>query len=84
MHLYDDHAESRDLLRSFMALALLPMDRIQEGFELVKQNVLASPHSQELGLFVAYFEKEWFQSFTPSDWSVNKKTWRTNNFAEGK
>jgi hypothetical protein len=83
MALYDDHAETRELLRSFMALALLPIDRIDEGFQLLKHKILAADHKDQLQLFVSYFEKEWMQNCPPSTWSVGGKRWRTNNHAEG-
>jgi hypothetical protein len=84
MTLYDNHVESRELLRCFMALALLPIDRIYKGFELLKQKILVCAHRQELETFISYFENEWLNSFHPSTWCVSKKKWRKNNFAEGK
>jgi hypothetical protein len=84
MTLYDDDVEARALLRSFMSLAVLPMDRIQKGLELLKRNSLASTWKQQLTPFVLYFENEWIHYFQPSMWSVDKKKWRTNNHAEGK
>ncbi|CAF1468279.1 unnamed protein product, partial [Adineta ricciae] len=42
MTLYDDDVEARELLRSFMALALLPIGWIFEGFELLKHKILSS------------------------------------------
>ena len=83
MSLYDDHSESRELLRNFMALALLPTSCIHEGFMVLKQKSLTTTYKEEIRPFVSYFENEWFHRFDPSTWSVNKKTWRTNNFAEG-
>jgi hypothetical protein len=81
---YDDDAGLRELLRGFMALALLPIEIIPDGFKLLKHKVLVSNHTRQLEPFVSYFEKEWLNTFTPSTWSVNTNTWRTNNFAEGK
>lgn len=84
MNLYEDYAESRELLRGFMGLALLPIDHIQEGYEILKQRVKISSQAKQLNAFVSYFEREWMHTFKPSTWSVNKSTWRTNNHAEGK
>ncbi len=84
MTFYDDDAGLRELLRGFMALALLPIEIIPDGFKLLKHKVLVSNHTRQLEPFVSYFEKEWLNTFTPSTWSVNTNTWRTNNFAEGK
>ncbi|CAF3880833.1 unnamed protein product, partial [Rotaria sp. Silwood1] len=79
---YDDDVELRELLRDFMALALLPIEIIPDGFKLLQHKVLVSNHTRQLEPFVSYFEKEWLNTFTPSTWSVNTNTWRTNNFAE--
>ena len=84
MTLYDDDSECKELLRSFMALALLPIDSIHEGYELLKRKARASVHKEQLRLFISYFDNEWMHTFHPSTWLVCKKTWRTNNFAEGK
>jgi hypothetical protein len=84
MTLYDDDVEMRALLRGFMALALLPADKISEGFSVLKQTVADCRAARQLEPFVSYFENEWFGTFKPSSWSVNTNNWRTNNFAEGK
>jgi len=67
-----------------MALALLPVHRIEEALAVLKTKAAASPHAKELKPFVSYFNKEWMNTFEPSTWSVCDKTWRTNNYAEGK
>ncbi|CAF2712388.1 unnamed protein product [Rotaria sp. Silwood2] len=82
MNLYEADAESRELLRGFMGLALLPIGRIFEGYEILKQRVTSSSQRKELNAFVSYFEHEWMHVFKPSTWSVNRNTWRTNNHAE--
>ncbi|CAF0958882.1 unnamed protein product, partial [Didymodactylos carnosus] len=82
MKLYDDDTELRELLSGFMGLALLPIDRVHEGYEILKQRVTTSSHTKQLDTFVSYFENEWLNVFKPSTWSVNKSTWRTNNHAE--
>ena len=73
MNFYDDHLDSRQLLRSFMALALLSIDRIYRGFELFKRRIIVSDHRQQLETFVSYFENEWMHNFHPSQWSVSRK-----------
>ncbi|CAM4942461.1 unnamed protein product [Rotaria socialis] len=82
MNLYEDDVESRELLRGFMGLALLPIDRIYEGYEILKQRVTTSSQAKQLNAFVSYFQHEWMHVFKPSTWSVKKTTWRTNNPAE--
>lgn len=84
MTFYDDDVEVRALLRSFMALALLPVDEISNGFNVLKQKVTQCHAARQLEPFVTYFEDEWLGTFKPSSWSVSSSTWRTNNFAEGK
>ncbi|CAF4560152.1 unnamed protein product, partial [Rotaria magnacalcarata] len=82
MNLYEDDVESRELLRGFMGFALLHIDRIYEGYEILKQRVTTSSQAKQLNAFVSYFEHEWMHVFKPSTWFVNKTTWRTNNHAE--
>jgi hypothetical protein len=84
MKLYESNAELRHLLRSFMGLALLPVEHIQDGFKILKKKLRAFPESDNLKAFQGYFEKQWFRSFKPEMWSVSDSNWRTNNFAEGK
>ncbi|CAM4979800.1 unnamed protein product [Rotaria socialis] len=82
MKIYETHTESRQVLRAFMALALLPAYVIHEAYEVLKQKVANSSQGNQLEKFVLYFQKEWIDHFKPSMWCVNKSTWRTNNFAE--
>ncbi|CAF4105908.1 unnamed protein product, partial [Rotaria magnacalcarata] len=64
MKLYDNDTDSRDLLRSFMGLALLPIDHIQEAFQILKLHVAASPHSKELRCFILYFKTQNHRLYT--------------------
>jgi hypothetical protein len=82
MKLYESDPQSRQLIRSFMALALLPIDLISDGFELLKKKVQESPQAEQLKLFLVYFQKQWLKCFKPAIWSVGDSSWRTNNFAE--
>ncbi|CAF4081080.1 unnamed protein product [Rotaria magnacalcarata] len=50
---YQEHEEKRQILGSFMALSLLPKDRVLEGLHIVKSR--AVKHN-ELRQFVLYFE----------------------------
>ena len=58
MTLYDDDVELRALLRGFMALALLPVDYISNGFSILKQKVAECHAAHQLEPFVTYFENE--------------------------
>lgn len=42
MACYDDGTDTRESLRSFMALALLPIDRIRDGYDLLREKSHAS------------------------------------------
>ncbi len=83
MKLYENDPQSRHLLRSFMALALVPLDMVQEGFELLKKRVQESSEVDQIKRFLVYFENQWLNHFKPAIWSVCESNWRTNNFAEG-
>ncbi|CAF5008684.1 unnamed protein product, partial [Rotaria sp. Silwood1] len=82
MNLYETDNEARQFLRAFICLAILPIDRINEGYAILKQKVEVSLQAIELIPFIIYFENEWMNVFKPSTWSVGKSTWRTNNYAE--
>ena len=66
MKIYEDDMQSRHLLRSFMALALLPVELIRCGFDLLKKKVKDSAKLEQLKAFVEYFENEWLHHFKPS------------------
>ena len=83
MKLYENDPQSRHLIRSFIALALLPIEMIPDGFELLKKKVQESPQAHQLKEFLIYFRKQWLNHFKPTIWSVCDSNWRTNNFAEG-
>ncbi len=83
MKLYENDPEARHLLRTYMGLALLPIELIPGGLKLLKKKVRASPNAEQLKIFLVYFEKQWLHQFKPEMWSVSDSNWRTNNFAEG-
>lgn len=76
---YEEHEEKRQILRSFMALSLLPKDRVLAGFHIVKSR---AAKYNELHQFVVYFQRQWFKSFKPDLWCVGSSTFRTNNSTE--
>lgn len=84
MKLYESDPELRHLLRTLMALALVPIEYIPDGFKLIKRKVRASAEAENIKAFLSYFERQWFNNFKPDMWSVSDSNWRTNNFAEGK
>ncbi|CAF4161369.1 unnamed protein product [Rotaria magnacalcarata] len=82
MKLYESDPELRHILRAFMGLALVPIEHITDGFNLLKQKLRASSEAEKLRTFLGYFKKQWFNNFKPEMWSVSDSNWRTNNFAE--
>ncbi|CAF0911596.1 unnamed protein product [Rotaria sordida] len=82
MKLYENDLQSRHLMRSFMALALLPNELIPDRFKLLTKKVHESPQAEQLRIFLVYFEKQWLKHFRPTIWSMCDSNWRTNNFAE--
>ncbi|CAF1512869.1 unnamed protein product [Adineta steineri] len=76
---YEEHEEKRAILRSFMALSLLPQDRVLEGFHIVK---IRAKKYNELHRFVVYFERQWFRVFKPHLWCIGATVFRTNNSTE--
>ena len=57
MSCYNDDVESRELLRSFMPLALLPTDCIRDGYDLLKRKSFAANHKEQLAPFVFRFRE---------------------------
>ena len=75
-YLYDENI--RSACRSTMALALLPLDYVEEAFELIKNK-----STTEMIDFFKYFEKQWIKRVPSRYWNVSTLEFRTNNFAEG-
>ena len=57
MKIYDSDAEARHFLRAFMGLALLPIDRIHEGFYALKEKVKDHDQHDQIKPFINYFRK---------------------------
>ncbi|CAF1103951.1 unnamed protein product, partial [Rotaria sp. Silwood1] len=71
MKLYESDPELRHLLRTFMGLALVPIEHIPDGFQLLKKKLRASSEAAKLRAFLDYFEKQWFNNFKPEMLSVS-------------
>ncbi|CAF1103171.1 unnamed protein product, partial [Rotaria magnacalcarata] len=82
MKLYESDPELRHISRAFMGLALVPIEHIPDGFNLLKKKLRASSEAEKLRTFLGYFKNQWFNNFKPEMWSVSDSNWRTNNFAE--
>lgn len=77
--IYRDDGKVRSICQQLMALALLPLDKVESAFES-----LAANHPQSLDDLFEYFESFWMET-TPIDlWNVFELKTRTNNNAEGK
>lgn len=75
---YLDDDEVRLACRSSMALALLPVDLVDQAYEKLKE---VSP--QEMSEFFSYFKRQWLKRVSPTYWNVSNLQFRTNNYTEG-
>jgi hypothetical protein len=81
LKIYEEHEDKRQILRAYMALSLLPRDRVMEGHSIVKK---CAKKYRDLLQFAAYFEREWIKTFNPDLWCVGSSNFRTNNSTECK
>ena len=77
--IYKDDESILCIYHQLMAVALLPLDQAEQGFDYRTNNHLESIHD----LFV-YFEDYWIDSVPIDLWNVSQFKVRTNNNAEGK
>ncbi|CAF4567337.1 unnamed protein product, partial [Rotaria sp. Silwood2] len=63
--------------RSTMALALLPIELIEEAVKLLEDDSLP-----EMADFFKYFKYQWLTRVPPKYWNVSTLEFRTNNFVE--
>jgi hypothetical protein len=75
---YLDDEDTRLACRSTMALALLPIEHVEEAVELLKDD---SP--TEMTEFFKYFQYQRLKRMPPKYWNVATLEFRTNNFCEG-
>ncbi|CAF1023652.1 unnamed protein product [Rotaria sordida] len=75
---YLDDESTRLSCRSTMALALLPIELIEEAVKLLEDDSLP-----EMANFFKYFKYQWLTRVPPKYWNVSTLEFRTNNFAEG-
>lgn len=84
---FDNKTKNRvrhKLIKKFIALSLLPYDKIVEGFVLLKQEAIEkqSDRANKCEKFCKYFENEWLKKVTPESFSVFNALDRTNNYIE--
>jgi len=64
------------------ALALIPLQDIDEGWLIIMEN---SPNNEKLKLFHDYFVEQWLENeiMSKNIWNCYQKRHRTNNVVEG-
>lgn len=79
---YRDNDEIRINIRMCSALALIPLQDIDEGWLIIMEN---SPDNEKLKLFHDYFVEQWLENTIISKdiWNCFQKRHRTNNIVEG-
>jgi len=73
---YLEDESTRLSFRSTMALALLPIEFIEEAAQLLEDDSLP-----EISDFFKYFKYQWLTRVPPKYWNVSTLEFRTNNFA---
>ena len=76
---YRDDEHARFICQQLMALALLPVNKVELAFQ-----PLADNHSESLDELFAYFESCWMETTSIDLWNVFDLKMRTNNNAEVK
>lgn len=72
--------EEYDLICELMALSYMPLDKIKETYEQIKQKALLRKKKEKnWEKFFKYFENTWFKRFQPELWCVFNVHERTNN-----
>ena len=77
--IYKDDDLVRSVCHQLMALALLPRNQVEQGFEY-----LANNRPQSLNDLFVYFEDYWIANVPIDLWNVCELKVRTNNNSEGR
>ena len=77
--IYKDDDLVRSVCHQLMALALLPRNQVEQGFEY-----LANNRPQSLNDLFVYFEDYWIDNVPIDLWNVCELKVRTNNNSEGR
>lgn len=56
-----ENREAKKFFYKFIRLALLSADKIEEGFDLLKNEIKNNEFDDTFAPFVAYFQKQWMQ-----------------------
>jgi hypothetical protein len=72
------------ILKMFMRLSLLPIERIDIGYESLKEFINSSQQlARDFAPFMKYFDTTWMHRFPKEEWCVSDRARRTNNNIEG-
>lgn len=77
-----ENFDAKLIFRKFQCLALLPYDKIKDGFVYLLREALNENEFKEFAPFIDYFKKEWMQIVTPEYFSVWDTNVRTTGTAE--
>ncbi|CAF0859609.1 unnamed protein product [Adineta ricciae] len=79
---YSNDELVRNYCRKLMALALLPVDKVESSFYHLRTTVDSTVKKQLRGLFM-YFDNYWINTIPVQMWNVRNCPYRTNNICEG-
>lgn len=74
--------ETHMIVRCFMRLALLPLDRVDAGIEQLKGEIRRLHLWTKFRKFLLYFGRTWSGRYKQVQWNVRVLMHRTNNFSE--
>ncbi|CAF4758868.1 unnamed protein product, partial [Rotaria sp. Silwood2] len=79
---YVEDIDIRTCVRKLMALALLPLDKVQLAFDDLRTKSSENA-KQTLHQLFLYFENQWMKNIPLALWNANGYSHRTNNICEG-
>jgi hypothetical protein len=80
--IYVNDIDIRTSVRKLMALALLPVDKVQIAFDNLRTNSSENVKETLHQLFL-YFDNYWMQEIPLLRWNAHGLQHRTNNICEG-
>lgn len=72
-----------DILKMFMRLSLLPLERVDEGLNSIKLFIIEQGVAAQFQRFQLYFQRFWMKHYEPKTWCVSARSRRTNCNIEG-
>lgn len=85
---YENIDNVRDLCRKLMAIALVPLDEIEDAYMEILKHVIPETFS-DLSIFnsmndlMRYYNREWLGVIGKELYCIYNLDWRTNNNCEG-